>query len=107
MDQRETEFLEYVQDGGAVPRYWREREGIWQERRFDRWQPLELQAPVRHVDWNEAQAYCRWAGRRLPTEAEWAFAAGKMQWGAVWEWGPPMTNSPPMGRLVSKVPSAP
>ena len=81
-----AQYLEYVEDGGAAPRYWRNIDGEWRERRFDRWQPLERQAPVRHVDWNEAQAWCRWAGRRLPTEAEWASAAGAMQWGEVWEW---------------------
>ncbi|HYR33425.1 MAG TPA: selenoneine synthase SenA, partial [Burkholderiales bacterium] len=81
-----AQFREFVEDGNAPPRYWRKMDGAWQERRFDRWQPLEPDAPARHVDWNEAQAYCRWAGRRLPTEAEWTRAAGEMQWGAVWEW---------------------
>jgi iron(II)-dependent oxidoreductase len=80
------QYAEYVRDGGAAPRYWRKVDGEWRERRFDCWQPLELEAPVRHVDWNEAQAWCRWAGRRLPTEAEWQFAAARMQWGEVWEW---------------------
>jgi iron(II)-dependent oxidoreductase len=80
------EYLEYVEQGGKAPRYWRKLEGQWQERRFDRWQPLELDAPVRHVDWNEAQAWCRWKGRRLPTEAEWQLAASRMRWGEVWEW---------------------
>jgi gamma-glutamyl hercynylcysteine S-oxide synthase len=81
-----AEVLEYVEDGGTAPRYWRKEGGAWHERRFDRWEPLDLAAPVRHVDWDEAQDYCRWAGRRLPTEAEWTRAAEKMEWGAVWEW---------------------
>jgi iron(II)-dependent oxidoreductase len=80
------EYRDYVAQGGAIPRYWRQVDGEWQERRFDRWQPLELDEPVRHVDWNEAQAYCRWKGRRLPSEAEWQMAASKMHWGDVWEW---------------------
>jgi iron(II)-dependent oxidoreductase len=80
------EYLEYVADGGRAPRYWRKRDGAWQERRFERWQPLELDAPVRHVDWNEAQAWCRWRGRRLPSEAEWQLAAQRLDWGEVWEW---------------------
>lgn len=80
------EYLEYVDDGGRAPRYWRKRDGAWQERRFERWQPLQLDAPVRHVDWNEAQAWCRWRGRRLPSEAEWQLAAERLDWGEVWEW---------------------
>jgi iron(II)-dependent oxidoreductase len=80
------EYLEYVKQGGKAPRYWRKQDGEWQERRFDRWQPLAPDAPLRHVDWNEAQAWCRWKGRRLPSEAEWQLAASRMQWGEVWEW---------------------
>ena len=80
------EYLAYVEHTGKAPRYWRKHDAGWQERRFDRWQPLEADAPVRHVDWNEAQAWCRWAGRRLPSEAEWQVAAARMQWGDVWEW---------------------
>ena len=79
-------YLEYVEAGGKAPRYWRKRDGEWQERRFDRWVALEAQAPLRHVDWNEANAWCRWAGRRLPTEAEWELAARSFAWGEVWEW---------------------
>jgi iron(II)-dependent oxidoreductase len=81
-----AQYLVYVEDGGAAPRYWKKVDGEWRERRFDRWQPLEREAPVRHVSWDEARAWCNWAQRRLPTEAEWQMAAGAMQWGEVWEW---------------------
>jgi iron(II)-dependent oxidoreductase len=58
------------------PVYWRrEAPGRWLRRDFDRWVPLEPHRPMLHVNWHEAEAYCRWAGRRLPTEAEWEFAA--------------------------------
>lgn len=80
------EYLRHVEAGGTQPRYWRRLGGEWHERRFDRWQPLEPKAPVRHVSWNEAQAYCGWAKRRLPSEAEWMYAANRMRWGDVWEW---------------------
>lgn len=57
------------------PLYWRWHDGQWQERLFDRWQPLVPDAPVTHVTYWEAEAYCHWAGRRLPTELEWEAAA--------------------------------
>jgi iron(II)-dependent oxidoreductase len=72
------------------PRYWRRESAGWQVRRFDRWAPLDEHLPVMHVSAHEAEAYCRWAGRRLPTEAEWEVAArsaaGRFDYGRVWEW---------------------
>jgi gamma-glutamyl hercynylcysteine S-oxide synthase len=57
-------------------------------RRFDKWIPIPDDQPVRHVSWHQASAYCAFAGRRLPSEAEWEYAAlrGLDNVGHVWEW---------------------
>src|SRR5262249_35920658 len=88
----QAEFGAFVEDGGYArperwdpagrgwrggagarhPLYWERRPpGVWWRREFDRWLPLEPHRPVCHVNRHEAEAFCRWSGRRLPTEAEW------------------------------------
>jgi iron(II)-dependent oxidoreductase len=57
--------------GLSAPQFWRRDGGVWVRRRFGRDEPVPLDSPVQHVCWYEAQAHARWAGRRLPTEAEW------------------------------------
>jgi EgtB-related family protein len=86
-----ADYLPAVQAGACpVPRYLRRFEHGWQVQRWGDWQALDLQLPACHVSVDEAQAWCQWAGRRLPTEAEWAFGAEQLPeafaWGAVWEW---------------------
>jgi len=107
---RWAEYLPFVAEGGyrearwwddsgmawkaareaRTPRHLREDAGTWLQWRHGRWQALQAAEPACHLSRHEAQAWCRWAGRRLPTEAEWeraALTAGpRFRWGDVWEW---------------------
>jgi iron(II)-dependent oxidoreductase len=105
------EFAAFVEDGGyareslwsreglqwlpasglSAPCYWRRGSRGWERRVFGVWLPLAADEPVLHVTAYEAEAWCRWAGRRLPTEAEWECAAKSFgpafnPWGHVWQW---------------------
>jgi ergothioneine biosynthesis protein EgtB len=125
-----AEYLEFVSDGGytrpelwlsdgwtavqergwKAPLYWVSTDGTWLEFTLSGLRPLDPATPVCHVSYYEADAYARWKGARLPTEAEWeaatasqpvegnfveahlyhprpAAGANDAQWfGDVWEW---------------------
>ena len=79
------------------PLYWEKQGTEWRTRRRDVWKPLEPNAGMIHVNWHEAEAYCRWAGRRLPTEAEWEFAASTAPDDLVNKRRYPWGDAPPTG----------
>ena len=101
-------FAEFVDDGGYVRRElwsaagwsWRTKERIdlplgWRREgtgfsitRFGHTAPLDAYRPVERISWHEAEAFARWCGGRLPTEAEWEKAArsGAIGTEGVYEW---------------------
>ena len=121
------EYLAFIEDGGyrrpefwlsdgwaavqregwRAPLYWRDDEGDWRVFGLSGLAPLNPAEPVRHVSFFEADAFARWSGRRLPTEAEWEAAARNgllSQAGHVWEWtasayGPYPRYRPPPGAI--------
>ncbi|MEA2949852.1 MAG: hypothetical protein QOI40_5182, partial [Alphaproteobacteria bacterium] len=77
-------------EGLRAPGYWREVDGAWCAFTLGGLRPLDLDAAVMHVSYYEADAFARWAGKDLPSEAEWEVAArlGLLDdaFGIVWQW---------------------
>jgi ergothioneine biosynthesis protein EgtB len=102
-----ADYLRFIEDGGyrrpefwlsagwdcvnsrgwEAPLYWERKDGAWQVFTLHGLGPMRAGDPVCHVSAYEAAAYAKWAGKRLPREAEWESAAGSLHGkGAVWEW---------------------
>ncbi len=102
-----AEYAQFVDDGGygrrewwsdagwewraassaRYPAHWCKDGSLWLVRWNNRREPMDAAQPVMHVNLHEAQAYCAWARRRLPTEAEWEFAACAGGGPANYPWG--------------------
>jgi ergothioneine biosynthesis protein EgtB len=86
----------YWSDGGKrwlsrlskpQPMFWRVTAQGVERQWFGEWAPVQASSPMLHISYFEAEAYCRWAQRQLPSEAQWlAGAQADMIWGSAWEW---------------------
>jgi iron(II)-dependent oxidoreductase len=81
-------YIDYMGETGAEPPMYWERDGEgWTRSAMGVAAPVDPMRPVVHVSWHEAEAYARWAGRRLPTEFEWEAARPQLDGvGGAWEW---------------------
>ncbi|MGQ9426701.1 ergothioneine biosynthesis protein EgtB [Gilvimarinus sp. F26214L] len=113
-----AEWLEFMADGGyqnpmlwladgwescrrenwRAPSYWRQVEGEWHQFGLDGLQPLVPNAPVCHISYYEADAYARWAGRRLPTEEEWEHSVASCSMEGKLLKGKPLKGKPLKGK---------
>jgi iron(II)-dependent oxidoreductase len=81
-------YISFMEDTGAQPPlYWQEGEDGWVDTARGRREPIDTDKPVIHVSWDQADAFARWAGKRLPTEFEWEAARPRLDGlGHSWEW---------------------